>query len=966
MTAKKVFVGLITALLLQSAGLFAQSDSQAWEGADPQQRSGGCPFFDLTPNPTPPTCNGFSDGIAAVNVSGGVGPFTYLWVGGPTTPTWPNVDAGTYTVIVFDQGQGGAPCNIDVFVNEPGPLVVFAMNATPPTCFGACNGSAFPIVIGGNGGYSYSWDSGESGFSANQLCNPFTLTVTDQAGCVLDTTYTFVNEPEDIVITADTADVTCHGDNDGSISISVEGGIPGYTYSWTGPGGFSSSSQDITGLSPGTYTVLVVDENNCEATASFTIEEPEPIEVTADITDNLCAGESEGAIDLSITGGTPPYDVTWTGPNGFTSNQENIDNLESGAYNLELTDAAGCGFTATFTVSEPDPIDIELSADDVSCFGLNDGTIDATLTGGTPDYSFAWTGPGGFTATTESISNLAPGSYTLAVTDASGCEGLQTIEIAEPDPLDISADVVDITCNGAADGAIVLAVEGGTPGYTYSWAGPGGFGSTNQNLTGLQAGTYVVTVTDANGCEASEAFTINEPAMIEIAGDISDNLCAEDEEGAITIEISGGTPDYTISWTGPNGFTSIESSITNLASGSYAVVVTDANNCEQAAVFAVSEPAPIELTLTPSELTCPDDTDGSITLEVSGGTPEYSFAWSGPDGFSSANQNLTGLAQGEYAVVVTDANGCEQSASTEILATDTMLPEATITPIACAGEETGSIAVVVSGGTPDYQFNWSGPNGFSSNNANISNLAAGNYVLIITDANECTTQLEVSLDEPPLLELDATVQDLTCPGLEDGSIELNITGGTAPYEVLWSGPDGFSATDTQLNGLSEGTYVVVVADSLGCTEEASFTLETGPGPEVSAVVTNANCATDDDGSIETEVTGGTPPYTYSWTGPDGFVSDQADLFGLSSGLYELTLTDSAGCVTEVSYTINNPSPIEISGTVTDILCAGENNGAINIEITGDTGPITIVWSGPDGFSSNDQNIANLAPGTYTV
>ncbi|MEM9050599.1 MAG: SprB repeat-containing protein, partial [Bacteroidota bacterium] len=217
---------------------------------------GSCPFFDLTADPTSPTCNGEEDGIAAVlEPTTGVGPYDYQWIGGPSTREWTGVGAGTYTVIVLDIGQGGLPCNIDVFVNEPGPLSVFSLNEVTPTCSDNCDGQSTPIVIGGNGGYTLTWSSGEIGLPATNLCATFTLNIEDSEGCTADTTVTFDNIPDAITIDEVITNITCFGSDDGIIDISAGGGTGSLDYDWTGPNGFVSGSEDISGLEPGSYTI---------------------------------------------------------------------------------------------------------------------------------------------------------------------------------------------------------------------------------------------------------------------------------------------------------------------------------------------------------------------------------------------------------------------------------------------------------------------------------------------------------------------------------------------------------------------------------------------------------------------------------------------------------------------------------------------------------------------------------------
>ena len=237
-------------------GLYLNGSSQFEQDLSPYKdaltlnKNGGCGFFTATPEPVRPTCNGLTNGQACISVpTGGVGPYSYIWVGSPDTDNCrENVGAGTYTVIIIDVGQGGASCSFDIIVNEPADIAVFTMNAVAPSCFGECDGQANPIVIGGNGGFTFDYDSGEMTQAANMLCDPFELVITDALGCTTDTSYTFLNGPDSIEVASAIIQQQCFGISDGSIDITLTGGAGGYSVTWSGPNGFSSTSQDISGL----------------------------------------------------------------------------------------------------------------------------------------------------------------------------------------------------------------------------------------------------------------------------------------------------------------------------------------------------------------------------------------------------------------------------------------------------------------------------------------------------------------------------------------------------------------------------------------------------------------------------------------------------------------------------------------------------------------------------------------------
>src|SRR5690606_26960991 len=437
----------------------------------------------------------------------------------------------------------------------------------------------------------------------------------------------------------------------GTITLTIEGGTPNYTISWTGPDGFTSSDKDLTDLAPGTYNVTVTDANGCEATTSVEVGvEDVTITVTPVIVNTTCIA-TIGSIDITVAGGTEPYDFAWTGPDGFTATTEDIADLAAGDYTVVVTDANGCETEQTFTVGTED-VTITLTgvAVDAVCTASN-GSITLMIEGGTPDYTISWTGPNGFTSTDKDLTDLAPGTYNVTVTDANGCEATTSVEVGVDDvTITVTPVIVNTTCI-AAIGSIDITVAGGTEPYTYLWSN----GATTEDIADLAAGDYTVTVTDANGCETEQTFTVGtEDVTITLTGVAVDAACTA-SNGTITLTIEGGTPEYTISWTGPAGFTSADKDLSGLAPGTYNVTVTDANGCEATTSVEVGV-EDVTITVTPVivNTTC-IATVGTIDITVAGGTEPYTYLWSN----GATTEDITDLAAGDYAVTVTDANGCE-------------------------------------------------------------------------------------------------------------------------------------------------------------------------------------------------------------------------------------------------------------------------------------------------------------------
>lgn len=944
-----------------------RTDNSRYREINAKSASGSCPFFTIVSDPTPPTCNGFSDGIAAVlEPTDGVGPYTYQWVGGPAAQQWNNRSAGTYTVIVIDLGQGGLPCNLDVFVNEPGPLTVFSMNATAPLCADVCNGTATPIVIGGNGGYTYNWSSGESGISASMLCPTFTLEVTDQLGCTFDTVYTFPNVPDTIQFQAVINKVTCFGDDDGSINMSVTGGVPPFNYSWTGPNGFSSNSIDISSLEPGDYTLQVEDDNGCLADSTFTIEENPVLLADLVTTDNICFEGNTGEIDLTVTGGLQPYSYTWTGPNGFTSSDEDISGLASGLYEVSIEDAGGCVLTLQGEIFEPSDIDIDLSSTDILCFGDFNGTASASASGGTAPYSYDWTGPNGYTGTGPGINGLEAGMYVATVTDANLCEKVDSVEVFGKDELLLTLTETPVTCNDGSDGAIELDIDGGTPGYDITWTGPNGFSSTDVDISNLEPGLYEVTVVDQNACTTIESLELTNPSALEVNGSITDVSCNGGSDGSIEITVSGGTPTFSFDWTGPNGFTSTDQDIFNLEEGLYSVQVTDINGCEINSSFNVGAASPIDADFVITDVLCFGESTGGIEAVPGGGTPPYSASWTGPDGFTSSDLNIFNLPAGDYNLEITDGNNCIETFTATISESPEILVDGAIVDVSCFDFSDGSVDISVSGGTGGYIFNWTGPDGFTSNQEDLTSLSAGIYTVTVTDASNCSVETDFEINEPNQLIIDGAVSDVLCAGDSNGSIDITVSGGNPAYSYSWIGPNGFTSSDEDISGLEAGTYSVEVTDSQLCTEEASFDVSETFVLSATPTITDLSCFGADDGAIEVTLQGGLEPYTINWTGPNGFTASGELIDNLEAGTYNLIASDDNGCTISQSFDVLSPDELVVSIDFENLTCTDSNDGSATALPSGGTPNYDISWSGPNGFASSNLSISNLEPGVYTV
>ncbi|WP_332737128.1 gliding motility-associated C-terminal domain-containing protein, partial [Flavihumibacter sp.] len=735
---------------------------------------------------------------------------------------------------------------------------------------------------------------------------------------------------------------------------------------WTGPNGYSSTDEDITTLAAGTYTVTVTDANGCTATKD--------IEVTVDIQAitaiptiglTTCIG-STGTITLEVTGGTPAYSYSWTGPAGYNADTKDITGLVAGMYTVVITDLNGCTTTLDVEVGTQDvTIDLSEVINPAICTS-NNGGIDLSIAGGTTPYTISWTGPSGFNSTDEDLTSLAPGVYTVTVTDANGCTATKDIEVTIDVQTITAVPTVGLTACTGATGTIALEVSGGTPAYSYSWTGPGSFTADTKDITGLVAGMYTVVITDLNGCTTTLDVEVGtQDVTIDLTEVITPAICTSNN-GGIDLSIAGGTAPYTISWTGPNGFNSIDEDLTSLAPGVYTVTVTDANGCSANKNIEVTIDIQIITVVPTIGLTTCIGATGTIALEVTGGTPAYSYSWTGPAGFTADTKDINGLVAGMYSVVITDLNGCTTTLDVEVGTQDVTIDLTEVITQAICTSNNGAIDLSIAGGTAPYTISWTGPGGFTSSDQDLVNLAPGTYSVTVTDANGCsaTKNIEVTIDKQVITAVPA-VSATSCIGAT-GAISLVVSGGTPAYAYSWTGPANFTADTKDLTGLVAGIYTVVITDLNGCTTTLDVEVNS---VDVAIIltenITQSICG-NANGSISMQIQGGTAPYSISWSGPNGFMADTKDISGIGAGDYSVTVTDINGCsVTKNIIVANTDVSIIATPTVADANCR-TTDGSITVQVNGGTAPYTYEWNGPAGFTSTQTAISALAPGDYTL
>ncbi len=867
-------------------------------------------------------CFGESNGDIFISVSGGSPPFTYLWSNTSASQDLLSVTAGTYTVTVTD--TNGCVDSLPAVVSQP-VVLTLSTSANNETC-GDGNGDITASPAGGTTPYGYLWSDAQTTQTATALAaGTFTVTVTDANGCTATKSHVIINNPGPVLALDSVNDVLCTGESNGAVFISVAGGTVPLTYLWSD----ASTTQDLVGVASGVYSITVTDMNGCTDTLSAYVDEPTPLGALFTSMSSTC-GNANGSATANPTGGVTPYMFAWSD----SQTNQTATNLTAGNYTVTVTDANGCTVSVSGVVADsPGPTITVDTVVNVSCFGLSDGAIQLSLTGGAMNFGYLWSNA----ATTQDLTNVVSGTYSVTVTDANGCTATVSRTIAQPTQLNANTSTVNATC-GNANGSASVNGSGGNGPYTYLWSG----GQTTTGISGLVSGVYTVTVTDDNACSVVGFANVNNtngPAII--VDSVVDVRCFGQNNGAAYISVSGGTSPYTYLWS--NNATAQDLSF--VSNGTYTVTVTDANTCTANQTVVVAQPPNIIAVASNTKSTC-GFSNGTATVTVSGGVTPYGFLWS----TGATTQSITGLPAATYTVTITDDNGCIKTRITVL----TNQPDPVITfdsasHVSCFGLADGAVYISKSGGAPPVTYQWSN----ASSQQDLTNVAAGTYTVTVTDQNGCTDSYSHAVTQPPVLAVSVNTTPATC-GNPDGTASASPSGGSMPYSYLWSS----GQTTLGIANVSSGTYTVTVTDDNLCSASASGAVTDIPGPSALVdSITHVTCNGLSNGAVFVTPSSGAPPYTYLWTGS---VTTQ-DLTVVPSGTYTLTVTDNNGCTFSLNATVNEPPVLTAGITPTSSTC-GFSNGSAIATVGGGTTPYTYAWSG----GQTTQSVSGLSAAMYTV
>jgi hypothetical protein len=885
------------------------------------------------------TCNNLNNGTSTASASGGTSPYRYLWThNSATTSSVSNLAAGTYTVTVTD----AANCTSASLatITEPTALSLSFINQVNVSCNGGNNGSVASSVSGGTANYTYLWSPGAQTSSniSSLVAGTYTVHVTDANACTASISVT-ITQPTALSVSISKTDESCDYSNNGTATATGAGGTAGYTYLWQPMG---STTAAVTGLSSGTYTVTVTDSRGCTANNTTTITQPTALSVSfASQTNVSCKNGSNGAVTAVPSGGTATYSYAWL-PGGATTAART--GLTAGTYTVTARDFQGCTATNTVAITEPTTLTAGTTKTDETCDYSNNGTATVSASGGTAAYTYVWQHNA---ATTAMVTGLSAGTYSVIATDALGCTANTTATITQPLTLSVSfINQVNVSCNGGNNGSVGTSISGGTANYSYLWS-PGG--QTTSGRSSLLAGTYTVTVTDANGCTASNSVTITQPTVLSVSISKTDESCNYSNNGTATASGVGGTAAYTYLW---QPMASTTASVTSLSSGTYTVTITDNNGCTANNTTTVLQPTALSVSFTSqTNVSCKNGSNGAVTAVPNGGTATYTYAWL-PGGATTAAR--TGLIAGTYTVTATDFQGCIATNTVTIAEPTTLTAGTTKTDETCDYLNNGTATVSASGGTAAYTYVWQHN---AATTATVNGLSTGTYSVVATDALGCTANTTATITQPLTLSVSFINQvNVSCNGGNNGSVGASVSGGTANYNYLWS-PGG--QTTSAINGLSAGTYTVNVTDANGCTILNSVTITQPTTLTLTMSSSIVDCYGNSTGGASVNASGGTSPYSYVWL--PGAATTQS-LSNVAAGTYTVYVTDDNGCTANNSVTVVQPNPIVLQSGAINTNCAFPNGKAF-VSATGGQGTnYKYSWS----TGGTTDTITTLASSIYTV
>lgn len=903
-------------------------------------------------------CFGDSTGYLTVQAHGGASPYQYRMGAGDwqDTATFTGLPAGAYTFMVRD--AQGCSTILTERIESNSPLSI-GFTKTDVRCFDEGNGTIKAKASGGKAPYSFNWhhtSSAEDTDTLSQLVPGwYTLTITDAESCFFTDSIQIQQPAAPLSGVSLAIPVRCYGENNGYITLATEGGTLPYQYSLDGGTTFQKDSV-FSALQPGNYEILIEDAKGCRFVTQTQIQEPDTLVLSfIEKQHILCHGDSTGSVSVSAEGGNLPY--SYSLDNDTFQESPVFEFLPAGAYTLWVKDSKGCQDTVSFKLIEPDaPLALTYQRTMVQCKGSATGAIQTYMSDGTPPYQYNWLT---LNKTTANVDNVMAGIHVLEVTDAHGCILRDSITITEPDlPLEgIITEQQNVSCHGLANGSFRFTAQGGYPPYQYAFQG----GDFNDVLyyDQLTAGKYTIQIKDTMDCIFTLPIEITQPDPLQAGVDWIDHVyCFGNSDASFQVAVAGGTLPYSYSLDSGNSWQT-QAMFDHLSAGEYQAWVKDAHDCQTTVDVVITQPPLLEASIKDVIDASCGQANGSAHMLASGGTLPYVYNWQNQSGITVAAEAYPkALKAGIYTATVTDAKGCQIQLIQTIQDEDG--PKSLIAEkidATCFDVADGSATVIASEGAGDYRYLWSDSE--VQTTATAIDLARGTYYVTVTDRRGCVSISAVTIDSPPALAVATrTLTPPLCYESKDGSIEVSMTGGVAPYEYSWS--PAVAAKDGKATKLYRGTYTLTVTDAIGCSFTESFELVP---PDTLTLVTDIiqvpTCNLGNDGLAKVTASGGTPPYRYLWNDVQKQTLPRASQ--LTAGMYQVTVMDSHDCQATISVEIPETPPLPVSLPAEVTLCQGQSV-TLDASIT----PATYTWTRDGNVFSNQQIVEITEGGTYQL
>jgi gliding motility-associated-like protein len=931
--------------------------------------------LDMTAAKVDIECKGAQNGSAVITV----GPYSkdYVYFGmndltrnalGPVNPRADTIKLNNllpgFYQIRTSHGTNSCRDTVSFTITEPQD----SLKINPAIIQPGCNvtGSITLNASGGNGGYTYNWNPPQSPNTtsvANLTGGTFRITVTDSKNCVDSVAITLNPQGALFANLSRTKEISCAGKSDAKLKVAPSGGNSPYTFEWkNSTSQIISQADTLVNIAAGTYFFQVTDKDGCKSLLdSVTLADPAKFTtVKSPVVSTKCNNSSDGTAEINIVGGNTGYTFEWQ-RSGDTSviNRDNKLTEKAGTYIVHSINAAGCRVSDTLSITAPDAISFNQVVNQPKCDTL--GSITLNPSGGTPGYSFKWNQSPADTL--NNLLNLDGGNYQVTVTDANNCTATFTQMLNPSGRPQITAKSTNISCYGVKDGSLTVNIPIANGPFDIVWRdSTGNSAGIGQNLFNQGPGRYTVVVTDVNKCASvPQTVTIIQPDSITYSKNITDAICFE-ENGNAAIQILGGNAGYTFDWKNASNQTIGRADTISLKAGTYTVGITNSSNCSKTDTVIIVQPAKITFPR-PDTIAerCFGQSDGRAAIF---GSP-LNFSWSN----GTVAPFALNLPKGVHWVTAFDNNNCKSDTiyfniggPSKIELDQSM--SITANP-RCFGENNGSFSIAAKGGTGNgFRYNWS--NGRSGDFQD--NLAAGKYIVTITDSANCMITDSVTLDQPQELNVIkdiASFKNPDCINLTGGSTGFVITGGSAGQKLItWQA--GVNSTSEKASGLRSGIYCATVTDAQGCSVVFCDTLtqalkEVKLTPNVSKPIT---CNGSNDGSLSVAVSGNNVPFNVIWKDISGSeISKDSTVVNLKAGKYYVLVKEinADGCQSTDSILLTEPTKITFPNPETrKVTCFGLATG--QAAIVGGPAGLTYTWSS----GSTGLFAANLTTGMSWV